>query len=207
MREMSRSAAPGEVTHPALALVNSRRRAGGGVLDELERPEQLREWLCRHGLWPEGTRPAQARARELQAVRALRDAARELLAARIEHRVPDQGAVEAVNEAAAAAPTARRLHWTHAGEPEQLRDCLGAGGLALARSLIAADVIELVTGPEHSELLACGAPGCVRLLLRDHPRRQWCSTACGDRVRASRYYQRRRARDGHRGEPGSPPGT
>jgi predicted RNA-binding Zn ribbon-like protein len=30
----------------------------------------------------------------------------------------------------------------------------------------------------------------VRLLLRDHNRRRWCSTACGDRVRAARYYAR-----------------
>ena len=60
--------------------------------------------------------------------------------------------------------------------------------LACACALLAADAIDLVTGPDHAALRACGAPGCVRLLLSDHPRRQWCSKQCGDRVRASRYY-------------------
>jgi predicted RNA-binding Zn ribbon-like protein len=49
-----------------------------------------------------------------------------------------------------------------------------------------------VVGSDHVDLRACGAPGCMRLLLKDHPRRQWCSTRCGDRVRASRYYHRHR---------------
>jgi predicted RNA-binding Zn ribbon-like protein len=82
------------------------------------------------------------------------------------------------------------LDWDAAGGPRERRDCLGAGGAALAGALIAADAMELVAGPLHAELLACGAPGCVRLLLKDHSRRQWCSSRCGDRVRASRYYHR-----------------
>ncbi len=76
------------------------------------------------------------------------------------------------------------------GASREERHCLGPGGVPLARALLAADAIDLVAGPAHADLLACAAPGCVRLLLRDHPRRQWCSTRCGDRVRASRYYHR-----------------
>jgi predicted RNA-binding Zn ribbon-like protein len=67
-----------------------------------------------------------------------------------------------------------------------------ASALDAARGRIAADAIALVTGPEAADLRACEAPGCVRLLLRDHPRRHWCSTRCGDRVRARRYYARHR---------------
>jgi predicted RNA-binding Zn ribbon-like protein len=116
--------------------------------------------------------------------------------ARIEARSPDRAAVETVNAAAAAAPSALRLVWTGRGAPCSERDWPGAGAVSRAGALLAADAIDLVTGPDHARLLACAAPGCVRLLLRDHPRRHWCSTRCGDRVRASRYYHRHRLERG-----------
>jgi predicted RNA-binding Zn ribbon-like protein len=43
------------------------------------------------------------------------------------------------------------------------------------------------------ELRACLAPGCVLYFVKDHPRRAWCSTACGNRVRAARHYARHRS--------------
>jgi predicted RNA-binding Zn ribbon-like protein len=73
---------------------------------------------------------------------------------------------------------------------------LPPGGSALARALLAADAIDLVVGSDHADLRASGAPGCLRLMLKDRPRRQWCSTRCGDRVRASRYYHRHRSTSG-----------
>jgi predicted RNA-binding Zn ribbon-like protein len=185
---MPTAAAPGEAARPALALVNSRRNDAQGPVDDLATPAGLGAWLAEHGLAPD----AHVDDAALAAVRELRGAVRELLEARIARRRPDHAAVETVNAAAAAAPTARRLIWTHAGTPREERNCLGAGGVPLARALLATDAIDLVTGPGHADLLACSAPGCMRLLLRDHPRRRWCSTRCGDRVRASRYYHRHR---------------
>lgn len=185
---MSTTAAPGEAARPALALANSRRNDAHGPVDDLTTPASLGTWLAEQGLMP----PARLDDAGLAAIRELRGAVRELLEARIELRAPDHAAVETVNAAAAAAPTARRLIWTDPATPREERYCLGAGGLPLARALLAADAIDLVTGPAHADLLACAAPGCVRLLLRDHPRRRWCSTRCGDRVRASRYYHRHR---------------
>jgi predicted RNA-binding Zn ribbon-like protein len=185
---MSKLAAPGETARPALALVNSRRNEAGVPVDDLATRAGLGAWLAEHGL-PSDPRVTDA---ALAAVRELRGALRELLEARIDVREPDQRAVETVNDAAAAAPMARRLIWASAGGPRAEPDRLGVGGLPLARALIAADAIDLVTGPAHVDLVACPAPGCVRLLLRDHPRRRWCSTRCGDRVRASRYYHRHR---------------
>ena len=32
---------------------------------------------------------------------------------------------------------------------------------------------------------ACYAPGCVLYFMKTHPRREWCSVACGNRVRAA----------------------
>jgi predicted RNA-binding Zn ribbon-like protein len=186
MRAMT-VAAPGEAAHPALALVNSRRNDAGIQLDDLATPEGLGAWLREHDL----ARDAPVDAAALATVRELRRAVRELLDARIERRAPDQAAVEIVNAAAAAAPSTRRLIWTDAGTPCEERHWLTAG-VPLACAVLAADAIDLVTGPDHGNLLACGGPGCMRLLLRDHPRRQWCSTPCGDRVRARRYYHRHR---------------
>jgi predicted RNA-binding Zn ribbon-like protein len=77
--------------------------------------------------------------------------------------------------------------------PREVRDQPGRRGCALARAVLALDAIDLVAGAEHVDLRVCAAPGCLRLLLRDHPRRQWCSNRCGDRVRASRYYRRHRS--------------
>jgi predicted RNA-binding Zn ribbon-like protein len=185
---MSTVPAPGEAARPALALANSRRNNTHGPVDDLATPAGLREWLAEQRLVPNPRVDDAA----LAAVRELRDAVRELLQARIEVRAADPAAVETVNAAAAAAPTARQLTWTEPGAPRNERHCLGAGGVSLARALLATDAIDLVTGPAHADLLACAAPGCFRLLLRDHPRRRWCSSRCGDRVRANRYYHRHR---------------
>ncbi len=58
---------------------------------------------------------------------------------------------------------------------------------------IAAEAVELFTGEQHAGLRACYAPGCVLYFVKDHPRREWCSPGCGNRVRAARHYRRNRA--------------
>lgn len=183
--------APGEAAYRALAFVNTRRNGPSGLIDELGSTTALCRWLREHQVL--SVRSCDGAA--LRSVLVLRDAIRELLVARIERRRPDPAALEAVNRAAAAAPTARQLEWASADGPSERRDCLGAGGTALARAVLAADAIDLLVGPDQAALRACGAPGCVRLMLKDHPRRQWCSTRCGDRVRASRYYRRHRLQE------------
>src|SRR3954471_10287921 len=138
--------APGEAAHPALALVNSSRVGPRGPVDELEDPASLHGWLAAHALPAEGADPG-----ALRDLRALRDAVRELLRARIEDRLPAAPALVAVNAAAAdaataaagAAPPAPRLVWTH--EPREERDAPGAARpAALAGALLAGDAIGLV---------------------------------------------------------------
>lgn len=176
--------APGEEPHPALALVNSRRLAGGEPVDELATVMGARRWAAAHGL-DGGVR----RSEDAVALRGLRDAIRELLEARMESREPEATALTVVN--AAASPTLSLLVWDADG-PRELRERLGTTGLDLDLALLAGDAMDLVMGPERERLHVCAAPGCIRLLLRDHARRTWCSTRCGDRVRASRYYRRHR---------------
>jgi predicted RNA-binding Zn ribbon-like protein len=49
-----------------------------------------------------------------------------------------------------------------------------------------------VGGQLQPDLRACGAPGCVLMFVKDHPRREWCSVACGNRARQARLTARRR---------------
>ena len=57
-------------------------------------------------------------------------------------------------------------------------------------SAIAADAIDLITGPSREHLKVCRAPGCVLAFLKEHPRREWCSPGCGNRARQARHYRR-----------------
>jgi predicted RNA-binding Zn ribbon-like protein len=211
---------PGEREHPSLALVNSRHNSRTGAVDHLTTRETLREWLAWRSLVPGGAvsgdedasprhgaasgdegdhppreRSAAPRDPELDAAVALREAIRELLAAAIEHRAPAESAVATVNEAAAAAPASDQLRWDDAGHPRRTRSARAATDVERALAALAEDAIALVCD-HRDRLIACEAPGCVRLLLKDHPRRHWCSTRCGDRVRAARYYRRSRETTG-----------
>lgn len=177
--------APGERAHPALALVNTRYRSQGDLHDELADPHVASAWLHARD-------DAQARLGQddAAALRAMRDATRLLFTARLDGGIPPRQAMDAVNAAILAAPSVAVLGWPATG-PERRYRSLGGDRLAQALGLYAADSVALLTGPEGERLTACGAPGCVRLLVRTHGRRQWCSTRCGDRVRAARHYARR----------------
>jgi predicted RNA-binding Zn ribbon-like protein len=124
--------------------------------------------------------------------RGVRDALRVLAAERTAdprpvaagHHERVAEAVATLNAAAALAPTwptlvGGRLVWASEARGEER----AVGELA------GAAVRFLAAGPE---LRACLAPGCVLYFVKDHPRRAWCSTACGNRERAARHYARRR---------------
>jgi predicted RNA-binding Zn ribbon-like protein len=182
---------PGEREHPALALVNSRHNSRTGPIDHLTTPDELVEWLAWRSL---PTRVAALSDADVAAAHTLRAAIRELLVAAIDGRAPEPSVLATVNEAAATAPAADQLAWDAAG-PVRRRAAADATDLERALAVLAEDAIGLVA--EHrDDLIACGAPGCVRILLKDHPRRHWCSTRCGDRVRAARHYRRSRERAG-----------
>jgi|SRR5579859_2091377 len=138
---------------------------------------------------------------ELVTARALRDAVRTLAAyvtaddrpgaaAAAEQAKP---ALDLVNAIAAELPPPRL----------ELRDDrleavapAGASPVTTALARVAEQSVALLGGPDAARLRACHAPGCVLYFVKMHPRRAWCSVACGNRVRAARHY--RRARD-HQG--------
>jgi len=100
-------------------------------------------------------------------------------------------AVATVNQAAGAVPRWSALAWTPGEAPSRLARTSGRAADA-AVSAIAEEAIGLFSRDDRLQLRACLAPGCVLYFLKDHPRREWCSPACGNRARAARHYQRHR---------------
>jgi predicted RNA-binding Zn ribbon-like protein len=182
--------APGEDTSLALALANSRRTTPRQTVDDLDTVADLRGWLDRREIVD---RPTGIGHEELVRLHDLRDAIRELLGAGVQARVPREDAVSIVNAAARSAPSFRRLEWNRSGGPQLEQSTDASGSFSRVLAAIADDAIDLIAGERRSQIRACGAPGCTRFLLIDHPRRRWCSTRCSDRVRAASYYQRTRA--------------
>ena len=128
-----------------------------------------------------------------EALRELRDALRVLAADRTAdprpvargHEAECAAAVATLNAASALAPgwptlVDGRLVWASDADP----DARVVGEQAAEAVRFLAD------GPD---LRACLAPGCVLYFVKDHPRRAWCSTACGNRARAARHYARHRS--------------
>jgi predicted RNA-binding Zn ribbon-like protein len=173
---------------PAIELHNTVYAAQGELVDGLAEPTSAAGWLAGLGdrLPPDGAGPTPSRAELI----ALRQAVRDVLRTAIEHRVPSRASVEALNEASARAPRSPAARW-HRHLPPQFSIRFHSTSRAdIVISAIAADAIDLVTGPDRDQLKACGAPGCVLIFLKQHPRREWCSAACGNRARQARHYRR-----------------
>ncbi|MFC9819197.1 CGNR zinc finger domain-containing protein [Streptomyces erythrochromogenes] len=175
--------AAGEELSTSLALVNTRFRLPGGPYEGLAHPSAARAWLTGHGLAPAGPTLDSAQTARL---RELRETLRALFGARIGGTAADPGQVAAVNAVLAGCPPLRLLDWG-AGEPVRVLRPGPSQPLEHALALLAEDGIGLLTGEHAGKLAACGTPGCTRLMLRSHAARRWCSTRCGNRIRAVRH--------------------
>jgi predicted RNA-binding Zn ribbon-like protein len=170
-----------------------------GLHDDLRAPADVDEWLDGVGIERAG---AHATRGELARARALRDAVRRLAAyvtrdgrpAAASAMTDVAAALDQVNSAAAELPAPLlalrdgRLELGAPGGPSPVTT-----GLARAAEQAAG----LLGGEDAARLRVCYAPGCVLYFIKTHPRREWCSVACGNRVRAARHYQRVR---GHKGD-------
>jgi predicted RNA-binding Zn ribbon-like protein len=121
---------------------------------------------------------------------ALRDAVRPALQAALDGAPHDADALAALNRAAARAPLSPVAVWQRDGDPTAAVDHHGASRADVVLAALAADAIALLTGPDRARLGGCHAPGCVLMFLKSHPRREWCSNACGNRARQARHYAR-----------------
>ncbi|MEU4702991.1 CGNR zinc finger domain-containing protein [Nonomuraea dietziae] len=102
-----------------------------------------------------------------------------------------QAAVTAVNEAAGALPRWSALVWTPGGPPTLQTRTSGQAAAAIVSAIAEAAVV-LFGQDDRLRLRACQGPGCVLYFLKNHPRREWCSAACGNRARGARHYRRHR---------------
>jgi predicted RNA-binding Zn ribbon-like protein len=169
----------------AVELHNTVYAAGGEIVDGLAEPASMRAWLAAlASRLPEGE-PS------YDELMSLRDAVRTALRAAVEGLGCDPTALDAINRASARAPSSPHLIWQPGAAPVAATDHHGAAPADVVLSAFAADTIALLTGASRGDLRACGAPGCVLLFL-GHPRREWCSNACGNRARQARHYRRTR---------------
>jgi predicted RNA-binding Zn ribbon-like protein len=178
--------APGEDRSLAVALVNSLHSSRFGMVDEIAAVDGLRTWL--HGRT--GASSVAPNPEDVARAQSLRAAIRETLTAVLEHRAPAGAALRTLSDTAAGAPGAPELEWEDGAPAARWREVAGSD-VDRALAAIARDAMAVVTDARAAALGRCEAPGCVRLLLRDHNRRRWCSTGCGDRVRSARYHGRR----------------
>jgi len=185
------SAAPGEVTSVALALVNSLHRGPSGATDDLLTPAEVAGWLRSRSLF-QRAEPALGEPEVWRLVQ-LRAAVRELFLACAEGRAADPGALHTVNHAAEGTPGAPSVEWSPDG-PVRTWTTVSPGTFSEALATVAADAIDVVCGYRAPMLRRCEAHGCRRLFFREHARRRWCSTTCGDRVRAARHYRLQQVR-------------
>ncbi|HEU4945555.1 MAG TPA: CGNR zinc finger domain-containing protein [Kribbella sp.] len=169
-----------------------------GVHDALVDVDDLRAWLSAvdeaTASLPGGGRLGRT---DVTAFRALRDGLRRLAALITEDTraaaaadIDVEQAITTVNDAVTRDNVWPQLSLSR-GTLE--RQSAGTATPAMrALSIIAAEAIELLTGEDQIRLRACYAPGCVLYFVKNHPRREWCSTACGNRARAARHYRRHR---------------
>jgi predicted RNA-binding Zn ribbon-like protein len=178
-----------------------------GVHDALGDPEGTAAWIraiaarddapdvLLPAWWERVRRPEVAEAH--QDLRALRDAARRLAARLTEDTRPAaQAAVEAstalatVNRYAATARSWPVLAWPEGGGAPRRSIVSESGPGATLVADLARATVSLLDHDGGASLRACQAPGCVLYFVKQHPRREWCSAACGNRARQARHYRR-----------------
>lgn len=191
MSDIPPATAPGAEEHPCLALVNSASHLPGGKrYDELDSPPAATAWLmARDLIASESVLQEQCRGR----LAALRADLRDLFTAHTTGDVPTAAAVHAINTALTCAPGALLLQFDPAAGFTRSAAHPVTQVVEHAMAVIADDAASLLSGDQASLLASCEADSCERFFLRTHARRQWCSTRCGDRVRAARAYARKRA--------------
>jgi predicted RNA-binding Zn ribbon-like protein len=176
----------------AVELHNTVYAANGTAVDGLADPVRAAAWLdALEPRLPEGG-SSRRRAPSLDELVALRTAVRAALAAALSGEPVKRATLDAINAASARAPRSPVAVWQPSGVPVAGADVHGATRADVIIAAMAADAIDLLTGPRRADLRACGAPGCVLMFLKDHPRREWCSNACGNRARQARHYRRAR---------------
>jgi predicted RNA-binding Zn ribbon-like protein len=151
----------------------------------LTQPTLLSVWAVQAGLLDHGIEVAED---DLEAAIALREAIYRTVTARLEGRRPKSADVELINEHGSHAQLTPRLDRSGAVRRE------GTSSQLFAR--LAADLLDLLAGPDIEKVKGCAHPGCSRLYV-DSSRaqnRHWCGMGtCGNKAKVRAFRERQRA--------------
>jgi predicted RNA-binding Zn ribbon-like protein len=154
----------------------------------LTNPQQLSDWTVQAGLVDAVTEITDD---ELAAAIAVREAIYRVVFARLEGGRPEVADVDLLNEHASQPQLTPLLHLNGSVS----RD--GTAQQLLAR--LAADLLDLLAGPDIEKVKECSHPGCTRLYI-DASRaqnRHWCGMrTCGNRAKVQAFRARQRAAAG-----------
>ena len=189
-----------------LDFVNTESYGGGIPNEHIATAEDAIAWFAAHGLAHEAALRAQAAKDEaglVGRVRGARAALRAVWDAEVEHRIPDQRALDTVNAVLREAPRIELV----AGD-----DCCGIGhrhtaddpvGEALAG--LVGPLVRSIAAGETGRFRICANDGC-RWVFEDTSRggrRRWCDmTSCGNRAKVRRFRSKRRPEAGAQAETG-----
>lgn len=158
-------------------------------VEELERPEQLRDWLLERSL----VQPDDAvTARDLREAIALRTSLRTVLAAH-------EGADLSPQELSAINDVIARYPLTIAFGPEaDPRIAPANSGVRGALGEIMAGIVIAISNGTWSRLKSCARESC-QWVFYDHSKnrsKRWCSmTVCGNRTKTKTYRERHKIKD------------
>ncbi len=196
----------------AIELMNTVWADRDGMYDELGEPATALRWwrAVQHRLPPPFEHAEQQGhlvtigPEAVQPLRRLRDALRRLAAETTgddrpaaQSATPDrETAINVINKLSARSPVWSELTWPPADDAPRRVTRSRSDPARAALAVIAEDAVGFFTGSQRLQLRACRAPGCVLYFVGDHPRREWCSAACGNRARVARHYDRHRRSHG-----------
>ncbi|KUM29197.1 hypothetical protein AQ436_05715 [Arthrobacter sp. EpRS66] len=181
---------PGAQEHCSIDLVNSEiLLPGNKSFDALLTPEATTQWLTERNLVPQ---EASLQAYCQNRLTTLRGHLRLAFSANTAGTSIDPNALAGINAALVAAPNTALLRQETGRGFFRALEHPATQLTEHALAALAEDAAALLSSDEAEQLAQCEAEPCTRFFLRTHGRRQWCSTRCGDRVRAARSYARKK---------------
>ncbi|MGP9526830.1 MULTISPECIES: CGNR zinc finger domain-containing protein [Micrococcaceae] len=192
MTQMPLPPSPGAQQHSSIDLVNSEiQLPGNKTFDALASPESTTDWLIDRELVPED---AQLQEYCQNRLVTLRQYVRQAFSASTSGTPIDEVALQGINAALLAAPNTPLLKQEGGKGFFRALEHPATQLTEHALATLAEDAASLLSSDEATQLAQCESEPCTRYLLRTHGRRHWCSTRCGDRVRAARAYARKKER-------------